>query len=76
VTPQDEARVPKPQDEARPPEPPFDPGFPLPDPVAVTGCDVCAQYVKAIKGRRRAGDQSAISDYRVLMRRHIDSVHG
>jgi len=55
---------------------PFDPGFPPRDPVAVAGCKVCASFVEAIEDSRRAGDQSAISDYRVLMRRHIDADNG
>ncbi|QMU72572.1 hypothetical protein [Streptacidiphilus sp. P02-A3a] len=52
-----------------------DPGFPLPDPAAVPGCSSCAGHVESIRGARRGGNQSATTDQRVLMRRHIDLEH-
>lgn len=56
-------------------ERPFDFGFPPPAPVPVRGCDACASYMKAIKVRKRAGNESGAGDYRVLMARHIDAEH-
>ncbi|MBC3843959.1 ATP-binding protein [Streptacidiphilus sp. 4-A2] len=51
------------------------PGFPLPDPVAADGCTACAAHAESIHTARHQGDRSAITDQRVLMRRHIDAEH-
>lgn len=51
------------------------PGFPLPDPVAIVGCMSCACHAESIRSARRRGNQSAVTDHRVLMRRHIDLEH-
>jgi len=51
-------------------------GFPLPDPVAKPGCQTCGSYKKSIKDARRKGNESAVTDWRVLMQRHIDAGHG
>jgi hypothetical protein len=50
-------------------------GFPLPDPVAVDGCPACATHADSIRTARRRGNPSAVTDQRVLMRRHIDREH-
>lgn len=57
------------------PNPPIAPGFPLPAPVPIPGCEVCAAYVVAIDGKKRAGELSAMTDCRVLMGRHIEAEH-
>jgi len=54
----------------------FDPGFPLPDPVAIAGCPACTGHTESIGAARQQGNQSAVTDHRVLMRRHIDLEHG
>ena len=53
----------------------FNPGFPLPDPVAADGCTACASHSESIRTARRQGNQSAVTDHRVLMQRHIDLEH-
>lgn len=57
-------------------EQPFNYGFPPPAPVPRHGCEACASYMKAIKLRKRTGNESGAGDYRVLMARHIEAEHG
>jgi hypothetical protein len=58
------------------PPPDFDYGFPPRAPRPVAGCPACDQFVAAQQQARTAGDRSAGSDARVLMRQHLDEVHG
>ena len=51
----------------------FDYGFPLPAPVAVRGCEVCAGMAATLAGI--VGDASGAADVRVLMRRHLRAAH-
>ncbi|MBB1245615.1 hypothetical protein GL263_18920 [Streptomyces durbertensis] len=48
-------------------------GYPhIPDPdISVTaGCEACAQLHAPAQDKEQAGDHSAATDYRVLLRRH------
>ena len=60
---------------ARSEPPDFDPRFPLPAPVAMPGCKPCSSYVASIKAARSSGDESVVTDCRVMMQRHIDAGH-
>ena len=51
----------------------FDYGFPLPAPVAVRGCEVCAGMAATLAGI--VGNASRAADVRVLMRRHLRAAH-
>ena len=55
--------------------PPVEAWFPPSAPVAVPGCHICADHLRAIAARKRAADDSGAGDWRVLMARHIDAEH-
>ncbi|MEU9334895.1 hypothetical protein AB0D49_17265 [Streptomyces sp. NPDC048290] len=52
---------------------PFPTGF---APVPVDGCAICTELGARQRKARDAGNQSALTDANVLLRRHVRQAHG
>jgi hypothetical protein len=50
-------------------------GLPLTEPEPVPGCERCARLAAQREQYRKAGDETAVSDYNVWLRRHPTHEH-